>query len=193
MSRSLRILAADDDLQARHYYQHMLAALGHQVVGTVRTGAELVEQAHALDPDLVITDITMPDMEGIEAAHKIYEDQPRPIILVSGVYDPKVFERAVTDQIVGYLVKPVTHELLRGQIELVMRRFDEFQILQAESTQPRQALRDRRIVERAKAILMRAAALAESEAFVRLQSLAQQQHHKIATAAQLVVAAAEAK
>jgi response regulator NasT len=90
-------------------------------------------------------------------------------------------------------VKPITHELLREQIELVMRRFDEFQILKAESTQPRQALRDRKIVERAKAILMRAAALAESEAFVRLQSLAQQQHHKIATAAQLVVAAAEAK
>jgi AmiR/NasT family two-component response regulator len=193
MSRSLRILAADDDLQIRHYYQHMLAALGHEVVGTVRTGAELVEQARELDPDLVITDIKMPDMEGIEAAHKIYQDQPRPIILVSGVYDPKLFERAVTDQIVGYLLKPVTHELLREQIELVMRRFDEFQILRAESTQPRQALRDRKIVERAKAILMSASQLAESEAFVRLQSLAQQQNHKIATAAQLVVAAAETK
>ena len=62
----------------------------------------------------MITDIKMPDMEGIEAAHKIYQDQPRPIVLVSGVYDPKLFERAVTDQIVGYLLKPVTPELLRA-------------------------------------------------------------------------------
>jgi response regulator NasT len=193
MSRSLRILAADDDLQIRHYYKHMLAALGHHVVATVRTGAELVEQARDLDPELIITDIKMPDMEGIEAAHKIYQHQPRPILLVSGVYDPKLFERAVADQIVGYIVKPVSPETLRDQIDLVMRRFDEFQILQAQSAQPRQALRDRKIVERAKAILMRASSLAESEAFVRLQSLAQQQNHKIATAAQLVVAAAEAK
>ena len=71
----------------------------------------------------------MPDMEGIEAAHKIYQEKPRPIILVSGFYDPKVFERAVTDQIVGYLLKPIQADALQGQIELVMRRFAEFEAI----------------------------------------------------------------
>jgi AmiR/NasT family two-component response regulator len=192
MERPLRVIAADDDEVIQKYYSEMLAALNYEVVAVVGTGAELVKACNELNPDFVVTDIKMPDMEGIEAAHKIYEDQPRPIVLISGYYDPKVFERAVTDQIVGYLVKPVTQEALQEQIELVLRRFEEFKILSAESPHVRQALRDRKIVERAKALLMRAASVDEEQAFARIRDLAAQQNQKIATAAQLVIAASEA-
>ena len=186
----LRIIAADDDPEIRSYYSQMLAHLGHDVVGIVSTGDQLVEQCRHLDPDLIITDIKMPDMEGVEAAHKIYQEKPHPIILVSGIYDPKVFERAMADQIVGYLIKPVTREGLREQIELVMERYAEFQILCEQATQFRQALRDRKIVERAKALLMRSTQMREADAFRRLQDVAQQHNQKIATAAQMIVAAA---
>jgi response regulator NasT len=114
------------------------------------------------------------------------------VVLVSGVWDPKAFERAVIDQIVGYLVKPVTPQGLREQIDLVQRRFAEFQTLSSESPQVRQALRDRRIVERAKSLLMEASHLSEGDAFSRLREIAQQKHTKIATAAQVLVAAADA-
>jgi response regulator NasT len=185
----LRIIAADDDPEIRSYYSKMLVSLGHEAVGIVSTGAQLVEQCRLLDPDLIITDIKMPDMEGVEAAHKIYQEKPRPVILVSGMYDPKAFERAMADQIVGYLIKPVTREGLREQIEMVMQRYAEFAILCEQSTQFRQALRDRKIVERAKALLMRSAQMQEGAAFGRLQEIARQHNQKIATAAQVIVAA----
>jgi response regulator NasT len=185
----LRIIAADDDPDIRSYYSQMLTHLGHEAVAIVSTGTQLVEQCRYLDPDLIITDIKMPDMEGIEAAYKVYHEKPRPIILVSGVYDPKAFERAMIDQIVGYLVKPVTREGLREQIDLVMERYGEFKIVSEQSTQFRQALRDRQIVERAKSLLMRSNQLCEGDAFRRLQDLARQSNQKIATAAQMLVAA----
>jgi two-component system, response regulator PdtaR len=193
MPRSLRIIAADDDRPIQQYYVQILTTLGHEVLGVVSTGAELVERCRELEPDLVVTDIKMPDMEGIEAAHKIYQERPLPIILVSGFYDPKVFERAVTEQVVGYLVKPITAELLRAEIDGVMKRFAEFEVLCAESPHFRQALRDRKIVERAKAILMKASQFDESQAFRRLQELARQKNYKIATAAQTLVAASDVK
>jgi response regulator NasT len=93
------------------------------------------------------------------------------------------------DQIVGYLVKPVTREGLREQIDLVMERYAEFKIVSEQSTQFRQALRDRKIVERAKSLLMRSNQLCEGDAFRRLQDLARQSNQKIATAAQMLVAA----
>jgi response regulator NasT len=108
------------------------------------------------------------------------------------VYDPKVFERAMADQIVGYLIKPITRDALREQIELVMQRYGEFTIVREQSTQFRQALRDRKIVERAKSLLMRSNQLCEADAFQRLQELARQSNQKIATAAQMLVAAADA-
>lgn len=188
----LRIIAADDDPDIRSYYSLMLSHLGHEAVAIVSTGTQLVEQCRQLDPDLIITDIKMPDMEGVEAAHKVYHDKPRPIILVSGVYDPKVFERAMADQIVGFLLKPVTRESLREQIDLVMARYAEFRIVSEQSTQFRQALRDRKIVERAKSLLMHSNQLCEGDAFRRLQDLARQSNQKIATAAQMLVAAADA-
>lgn len=188
----LRIIAADDDPAIRAYYHQLLGQLGHEPVAIVSTGAQLVEQCRQLEPDLIVTDIKMPDMEGIEAAHKIYNDAPRPIILVSGVYDPKVFEPAMADQIVGYLVKPITLNGLREQIELVMERYAEFKVLSEQATRFRQALRDRKIVERAKSLLMKTSQLREGDAFRRLQDLARQSNQKIATAAQMLVAAADA-
>lgn len=188
----LRIIAADDDPDIRSYYSQMLTHLGHDAVAIVSTGAQLVEQVRHLDPDLIITDIKMPDMEGIEASHRVYREKPRPIILVSGVYDPKVFEQAMADQIMGYLVKPVTRDDLREQIDLVMQRYAEFKILTEQSSQLRQALRDRKIVERAKSLLMRSSHLGEADAFRRLQDLARQANQKIATAAQMLLAAADA-
>ena len=191
MTQALRIIAADDDPDIRGYYSKMLEKLGHQVVGIAATGAELVRQCRERDPDLLITDIKMPDMEGIEAALKIYEEKPYPIILVSGVFDPKAFERAMQEQVVAYLLKPVTAAQLREQISLVMRRFAEFQTLCGQTTQFRQALRDRKIVERAKAILVKNSGFDEAAAFDRVAELAQQSNDKIVNAAQRLVSAAQ--
>ncbi|HWC91083.1 MAG TPA: response regulator, partial [Pirellulales bacterium] len=129
MDRSLRIITADDELMIQEYYQKALPALGHEVVAVVDTGADLIEQCAVLKPDLVITDIKMPDMDGIEAARQIYEKQPLPIILVSGFHDAELVERAAAEHILAYLLKPVRMDSLKIQIAIAMRRFEEFAVL----------------------------------------------------------------
>jgi CheY-like chemotaxis protein len=106
MKRVLRIAVADDEVDVRDYYQRILPRLGHQLVAVAQTGRELVELCRALRPDLVITDIKMPDMDGIDAAAAICQNEPVPFILVSAYHRPQLFERAKADHILAYLVKP---------------------------------------------------------------------------------------
>jgi response regulator NasT len=192
MTACLRTIAADDDLATLKYYAALLPQMGHALVLAVRTGVELVEGCRRLDPDLVITDIKMPDMEGIEAVHKIYEDKPRPIVLVSGYYDPKAFEPAVGDLIITFLLKPIDRDNLEEQIGHVMREYSEFEAIRQETAGVRQALRNRRIIQRAKALLCQSADVTEETAFARLQEVSRQQGRKLAIAAQMIVAASDA-
>ena len=189
MERSLRIITADDELMIQEYYQQALPALGHEVVAVVDTGADLIEQCEALKPDLVITDIKMPDMDGIDAAAKIYEKQPVPIILVSGYHDADLIERATAEHILAYLLKPVRMDALKIQIAIAMRRFEEFAILRMEADHYRQTLQDRKIIERAKGIIMKKTGLEEHEAFRRLQNLATEKQKKLIDVAQMIVTA----
>ena len=189
MERSLRIITADDELMIQEYYQQALPALGHEVVAVVDTGADLIEQCEALKPDLVITDIKMPDMDGIDAAAKIYEKQPVPIILVSGYHDADLIERATAEHILAYLLKPVRMDALKIQIAIAMRRFEEFAILRMEADHYRQTLQDRKIIERAKGIIMKKTGLEEHEAFRRLQNLANEKQKKLVDVAQMIVTA----
>src|SRR5689334_1241398 len=106
MNHNLRIAIADDEIDMRDYFQKMLPALGHVVVSAATTGSELVEQCRRQRPDLVITDVKMPDMDGIEAANVLYQDHPIPVILVSAYHDEELISRAEADHILAYLVKP---------------------------------------------------------------------------------------
>lgn len=189
MDRSLRIITADDELMIQEYYQKALPALGHAVVAVVDTGADLIEQCAVLKPDLVITDIKMPDMDGIEAARQIYEKQPLPIILVSGFHDAELVERAAAEHILAYLLKPVRMDSLKIQIAIAMRRFEEFAVLRMEADHYRQTLQDRKIIERAKGIIMKKTGLEEHDAFHRLQNLANEKNKKLVEVAQMIVTA----
>src|SRR5260370_30021587 len=99
MNQGLRIAVADDEPDMRDYFQKILPRLGHQVVATARDGPELIEKCRACQPDLVITDIKMPDMDGIDAARHIYRDRPVPVILVSAYHDASLIERAGADHV----------------------------------------------------------------------------------------------
>jgi AmiR/NasT family two-component response regulator len=192
MSRSLKIAVADDELDMRDYFQKILPLLGHAVVATAKDGRELVQKCRETRPDLVITDIKMPDMDGIDAANQIYRDGPVPVILVSAYHDPEFIRRAEADHILAYLVKPIKQADLEPAIAIAMRRFEQFQALRKESDNLKQALEDRKVIERAKGILMKKAGLDEHDAFRRLQKLASDKNRKLVEIAHMILTAEEA-
>ncbi len=192
MTQKLRIAVADDESDMREYYQAILPRLGHVVVSAAANGRELVEHCQTHRPELVITDIKMPEMDGIDAAAAIYQNHAVPVILVSAYHDRELIERAEADHIMGYLVKPIKQADLEPVISLAMRRFEQFQTLSKEADDLRQALQDRKIIERAKGLLMKKAGLDEQNAFRRLQKLASEKNLKLVEAAKLLVAADEA-
>jgi response regulator NasT len=192
MSRPLRIVVADDELDMRDYFQTILPGFGHEVVAVVETGRALVEACKELHPDLVITDIKMPDMDGIDAARQIYRDGPIPVILVSAYHDQELLKRADEEHILAFLVKPIKQADLEPAIEIAIRRFAQFQALHREAADLRQALEDRKLIEKAKGLLMKRTGLDENAAFRRLQRLASERNRKLAEIASIILTADEA-
>jgi response regulator NasT len=189
MNRSLRIAVADDEPDMREYFHKSLTRLGHKVVVVVANGRDLVEQCRAVKPDLVITDIKMPDLDGIDAAVQIYKERPVPVILVSAYHDAALLERAEADHILGYLVKPIKQADLEPVIALSLRRFEQFEALRQETADLRQALEDRKVIERAKGVLMKKGGLDEQDAFRRLQKLASEKSRKLVEIAHMILVA----
>lgn len=113
---TLRIAVADDEPDMREYFERILPRLGHEVVSIAATGTELVEQCRRQRPDLVITDIKMPDMDGLEAIAEICREAPVPVILVTGYQDRRHRERARQPHVRVYLVKPIKRADLEASI-----------------------------------------------------------------------------
>jgi response regulator NasT len=189
-SRPLRIIVAEDQRDTREHLQELLGRLGHHVV-TAGNGGQLVELCRAAPPDLIVTDIKMPDLDGIEATAQVSAVKQTPVILVSAHHDAELLERAGADHIMGYLIKPVTSADVETAIAMAMRRFEQFQALRREVASLRQALEDRKVIERAKGILMRRLGAGEEEAYRRLRKLASDRNHKVVDLARTVLQAEE--
>jgi response regulator NasT len=192
MTRPLRIAVADDEQDMRDYYRTILPILGHEVVAACGDGEELVERCRTLQPDLVIADIKMPGTDGIEASSRIERERPVPIILVSAFHDADLIDRAETDHVLAYLVKPIKQADLEPAIAIALRRFEQFQALRKEAADLRQALEDRKLIERAKGVLMKRSNLDESAAFRRLQKLASEKNLKLIELSKMILTAEEA-
>jgi two-component system, response regulator PdtaR len=165
-----RILVVDDDALIRVNLVEMLTRMGYEVVGEADDAAGAVQQARDLKPDLVIMDIRMPGEEdGISAAATLTAEDIAPTLLISAYSQPDYVARANEAGVVGYLVKPVTEDHLRPAIEVVLARFHEFQAIATEAHDLREQLETRKLVERAKGVLMSQFNLTENEAFRRIQ------------------------
>jgi two-component system, response regulator PdtaR len=187
MTRSLRIVVADDEPRMLQYFQKILSRLGHEVVGVAENGTQLVEQCARTQPDLVIT-----ELDGIDAANRIYEQFPLPVILVSAYSEDGLIRRAEADHVLTYLIKPIKQAELEPAIAIAMRRFEQFQATRQEASDLRQALEDRKIIERAKGVLMKQTGVSEPDAFRRLQKMAMDRRCKLVQAADMILAAKDA-
>jgi response regulator NasT len=161
----LRILLVEDEAEVAEGLRAGLESLGHTLVGSGADGAEGTELAARLQPDLIVMDIRLPAMDGIEAARQILARQPVPIVLVTGYLDEELIQRSREAGVMAYLLKPVDLRLLQVGIELAAARFEELQILRRENRELKDALEARKFVERAKGILMQRLGLPEAKAF----------------------------
>ncbi len=191
-TRPLRIVAADADQDQRRFYQNFLPTLGHEVVAAFESGKALVEWCVAVRFDLLITEVNLPDLDGIAAAIEVYQRDPVPTLLVSAQHDREVIERALRDHVYAYLSKPCKPVDLAAAVLLVRRRFEQFLDAVGEATGLRKSLEERKLVERAKGVLMRRAQVDEEEAHRRLQRLASDRNLKVIDVAQILLMAEEA-
>ncbi len=190
--QSLRVAIADDEPEVLANLQEMLVDIGHQVVAAVENGRALLAAVRKQSPDLVVTDIKMPGMTGLDAAEAIRQVRPTPVVIVSAYHDQEFVDRALREQVLAYLIKPIQEATLKASICLALGRFQEFEALQQQADDLHQALEDRKIVERAKGILMKRANLSEPDAFRRLQLLSSQKNKKMIEIARTIVEAEEA-
>lgn len=184
---AIRILVAEDnDLVAFTLEEH-LTELGHHIVGRAHTGQEAIELAERLKPDLVFMDVRMPEMDGTEAAQRIYQKNPIPIILVTAFTDRETIRKAERAGVLGYLVKPVQPEALEPAIDIALARFAEIKALRQEVDALHESLEARKIIERAKGILMQRLNISEHEAYERLRQRAREKRLKMKDIAQTII------
>jgi len=188
---SLRVLIAEDESLTRAILRARLEKLGHQVVAEAGNGVQAVEAARAHKPDVVIMDIRMPEMDGIEAARQIVGEVPCALLFLTALSDETLIEQAGEAGALAYLMKPFRKEDLAPALEIAVRRFRQIQSQGQEITQLRDALETRKLVERAKGILMDRHGLTEDEAFKRIHFQARNQNKKMREIAESIITAAE--
>ncbi len=184
-----RIIIADDESLIRMDLREMLTDLGYLVVGDVGDGRSAVNLARELRPDIVVMDIKMPDMDGIEAARILTEERVAPVLLLSAYSQQDLVTRAREAGVAGYLVKPFRESDLTPSIEVALSRFSEFRTLEREMGSLRETLETRKVVERAKGILMDTQGLNESEAFRRIQKMSMNNRKPMKAVAEAIILA----
>lgn len=190
MAESLRVLIADDEALHNLALTSQLEMLGHQIVATAANGREAVELARDAKPDIAFLDIRMPSMTGPEAAHQITADRPIPIVILSAYSDARTVEDATRAPIFHYLVKPVDPDDLAPAIAVARARFNDWVQARHQRDQLESKLEERKLIERAKGLLMDTRGLNEREAYRFLQKTSQDKNTPMVDLAKKILLAA---
>jgi response regulator NasT len=167
--------------------------LGYLVIGEAGDGRSAVSLARELRPDIVIMDIKMPDLDGIEAAQILTNERIAPVLLLSAYSQQDLVQRAQQAGVAGYLVKPFQETDLTPAIEVVLARFNELRALELELGNLQDALETRKAVERAKGILMDTQGLNETEAFRKIQKMSMNNRKPMRAVAEAIILAHQAR
>jgi response regulator NasT len=169
----LKVLIAEDETLIRLDLKGMLENAGLEVCAESKNGVEAVELAASTAPDVAVLDVKMPRLDGIEAARKILDERPMPIVLVSAFTEQSLVRRAAEAGVYGYLAKPFREEDLLPAIATARARFDQLAAVREEAESLSEALAARKLIERAKGLLMESQGLNEQDAFARLRRASQ--------------------
>jgi response regulator NasT len=191
MAQQLRLVIADDESLIRMNLKETLVGLGYLVVGEAGDGVSVVNLARELRPDLVIMDIKMPKLDGIQAAKVLTEDKIAPVLLLTAYSDRELVDRAREAGVVNYIVKPFRDAELLPAIEIAMARYAEFQEIDKKVGDLTEVLETRKLVERAKGVLMDTQGLKEQEAFRKIQQLSMNTRKSMREIAQAILLTAQ--
>ncbi len=184
----MRILLAEDETIIRLDLREILERAGFEVCAEARDGEEAVELALIVKPDLAILDVKMPKLDGIDAAKRILGERPIPIVILTAYGQEELVSRAVEAGVFGYLVKPFREADLLPAIHAARARHAELLALREEAESLSEALTTRKVVERAKGLLMARENLTEDEAFVRLRRASQVSGRPMRVVAEALIA-----
>ena len=169
MKNTLKVVLADDEALIRLDIREMLTEGGHEVAGEANNGEDAVAMTRALQPDLVIMDVKMPQMDGLTASKIITDEHLAPVLLLTAYSQQEIVSQAKSSGVLGYLVKPVREEQLFPAMEIAISRFEEIKALGAELGLLKESLETRKLLDRAKGILMSAHGFTEQEAYRKMQ------------------------
>jgi response regulator NasT len=184
----VKILIAEDETIIRLDLRELLEHVGFEVCAEAKDGEEAIELARSEQPDLAVLDVKMPKLDGIEAARRILEERPIPIVMLTAYGQEELVSRAVEAGVFGYLVKPFREQDLVPAIETAKARHEELAAAREEAESLGEALAARKAIERAKGLLMAKEGLTEPEAFARLRKASQASGRPLRVIAEAVVA-----
>jgi len=184
---ALKVVVVEDDPTIRLFLKESLEKLGHKVLGEAATGTDMVRKVLALEPDLVIFDIHLPHMDGLQALSQIYQERIVAAVAVTADRDQDLVHRALEEHVLAYLVKPVEAYQLGPALLVAWARFEELRKLSEENASLQQSLQNRKLIERAKGVLMKRHRWSEADAFRRLQRGAMNRRMTMTDLAQAVL------
>jgi response regulator NasT len=184
-NKKIRILVAEDETIIRLDLVEMLTESGYEVVAQAENGAVAIELAKKIKPDLVILDVKMPEMDGITAAEQIITLAP--VLMLTAFSQRELVERARDAGVMAYVVKPFSISDLVPAIEIAISRHRQMKSLEDEVADLYERLETRKIIDRAKGILMKAMGLTEPESFSWIQKTAMDRRISMKQVAQAVI------
>ncbi len=193
MKRKIKVLIAEDEPIVRMDLRELLESQGYQVIGEASDGQSAIDIARREKPDVIIMDIRMPGMDGIEAAKILTEEEIAPLIFLTAYSDKELVEKAKEVGVIAYLVKPFKETDLFPAVEMAIARFKEFLQLKQEVKDLEEALETRKLVDRAKGLLMDIEGLKEHEAFRLIQKASMDKRKPMKEIAQAIILAYELK
>jgi response regulator NasT len=188
-----RVLIADDESIIRMDLRESLTSLGYDVIADAPDGVQALQMARELRPDMVIMDIKMPGMDGIEAARRLNEERVAPVVLLTAYNGDDLIEGAVQAGVAGYIVKPIQESELRPAIDVALARHRDLVRATERAEDAEETLETRKLVDRAKGLLMDTENLKEAEAFRKIQKLSMNTRKSMKEIAQAIILTHEVK
>ncbi|MDY6978736.1 MAG: ANTAR domain-containing protein [Pseudomonadota bacterium] len=184
---TLRVLLVDENRGRSALLEQALNDAGYSVIAKIDTSDDLAAQVREHQPDVIIVDLESPDRDTLEHMHSISRDQPRPIVMFAEDEDSKTIHKAIKAGVSAYIVDGLSSHRVKPVMEVAITRFREYQALRDELTQAKVSLEERKLIDRAKALLIKRQKITEQEAHQAIRKLAMDRGLKLADAARNII------